>query len=237
MQHDHIVFQLATHYLPKISLRLESLFLAVEQACHEVHPIIHHYALKNIIEIIKLIEKPELKSRYIKELMRLEHVLNKSQGGVSNTVYANLFVQVQVLSHIAGRFGETIHQDTFLQAIRLAGSSHQNDCEAHAPHRQLDLATWLKQLQALFDTVRVYLSLIRSTAQFETIDMFNGFYQRSLPSPSSCHLILLKMDTHCGLVPKMQIGHHGLSLRLCDAHSMQEVQHANTMVDLAICQL
>lgn len=248
MQHDHIVFQLATQYLPKISLRLEGLFLAIDQACNETHPIIHHYALKNVIEIIKLIEKPELKSRFIKELMRIEHILNKSQAGVSNSAYASLFVQVQVLNHIAGRFGETIHQNTFLQAIRLAQSSHSNECESHAPqlllwlehdasHRQRDLATWLKHLQTLYDTVKVYLNLLRSTAVFETIDMFNGFYQRSVPSQMSCHLILLRMDMHCGLVPKMQLGHHGLSLRLCEANSMQEVHHANTMVDLAICQL
>ena len=53
MQHDSIIFQLATHYLPRIALRLERLFLAIQQACEETHPIIHHYALKNIIEIIK----------------------------------------------------------------------------------------------------------------------------------------------------------------------------------------
>ncbi len=64
MSQDTITFQLATHYLPKIALRLECLFLTIEQACEESHAVIHHYALKNIIEIIKLVEKPELKSRF-----------------------------------------------------------------------------------------------------------------------------------------------------------------------------
>jgi len=248
MQHDSIIFQLATHYLPKIALRLERLFLAIDQACEETHPIIHHYALKNIIEIIKLIEKPELKSRFIKELMRVEHALNKSQAGISNSVYASLFVQVQVLSHIAGRFGETIHQDPFLLALRLSQSAHSSDCELDSPQlllwlehaasdRRLDLATWLKHLRTLNDTVRIYLSLLRKTAEFETIDMYNGFYQRSLPSQLSCQLILLRMNTHCGLVPKMQLGQHGLSLRLCEAESMREVKHTDTTVELAICQL
>ncbi len=248
MQHDSIVFQLATHYLPKVALRLERLFLAIRQACEETHPIIHHYALKNIIEIIKLIEKPELKSRFIKELMRVEHALNKSQAGLSNSAYASLFVQVQVLSHISGRFGEGIHQDSFLQAIRLTQSAHNSDYELDSPQlllwmehepqdRQHDLTNWLRHLRTLNDTVSVYLSLLRKTATFESIHLLNGFYQRSLPSQLSCQLILLKMDTHCGFVPKMQLGHHGLSLRLCDATSMREVQHADTAVELAICQL
>ncbi len=248
IQRDNITFQLATHYLPKIALRLERLFRSIEQACEETHPIIHHYALKNCLEIIKLIEKPELKSRFVKELMRVEHALNKSQAGLSNSAYASLFVQVQVLSHIAGRFGEAIHQDPFLLSIRQAQSAHHRDCEVDSPQlllwmeytgadRQLNLRTWLKHLRTLQDTVAVYLSLLRKTAEFETIDFHNGFYQRSIPSQLLCQLILLRMDTHCGLVPKIQIGHHGLSLRMCEANSMIEVQNTNTTVELAICQL
>ncbi len=248
MHHETITFQLATHYLPKVALRLECLFLTIDQACEETHPVIHHYALKNIIEVIKLIEKPELKSRFLKELMRIEHALNKSQIAIPDSLYANLFVQVQFLSHVAGRFGEDIHNDPFLQSIRLAQAGHSNDCELHTPQlllwlesspkqRQHDLLNWLRQLKSLYDTVTVYLALLRNTAEFDKIDMFNGFYQRSLPSKTSCHLILLRMDKNCGIVPKMQLGHHGLSLRLCEANSMHEVRSTNTAVDLAICQL
>ncbi|WP_238551375.1 cell division protein ZapD [Legionella oakridgensis] len=208
----------------------------------------HHYALKNIIEVIKLIEKPELKSRFLKELMRIEHILNKAEIIISNSLYANLFVQIQFLSHAAGRFGENIHSDPFLQSIRLAQAGEHNDCELHSPQllmwlenepkkRQYDLNAWLKQLQSLSDTVSIYLALLRNTAEFDKIDMLSGFYQRSLPSKTSCHLILLRMDKDCGIVPQMQLGHHGLSLRLCEAKSMNEVRHTNTAIDLAICQL
>jgi len=248
MPHETITFQLATHYLPKVALRLECLFQTIKQACEETHPVIHHYALKNVIEIIKLIEKPELKSRFLKELMRVEHALKKDQITISNTLYASLFVQVQFLSHVAGRFGESIHHDAFLQSIGVVQTLHSNDCELHSPqlllwlesdpeYRKHDLSRWLKQLQSLYDTVFVYLSLLRNTAEFDKIDLFNGFFQRSLPSRMSCHLILLRMNKHAGIVPKMQLGHHGLSLRLCELHTMNEVRETKTAVDLAICQL
>ena len=248
MPHNTIIFQLATQYLSKIALRIERLFLAVVQACEEKNPLIHHYALKNVIEIIKLIEKPELKSRFVKELMRIEHTVNKSQVGIPNSLYASLFVQVQVLNHIAGRFGEAIHHDPFLQSIRLAQSAHSSDCELHAPQlllwlesdssrRQQDLSSWLKHLQTLHDTVTVYLSLLRGTAEFETITMLHGFYQCSLPTKILCHLIMLRMDKECGIVPKMQLGHHGLNLRLCEAQTMQELRQSNIQIDLAICQI
>ena len=248
MRHETIVFQLATHYLPKIALRLECLFLTIEQACEETHPVIHHYALKNIIEVMKLIEKPELKSRFLKEFMRIEHAIHKSQTTISSKLYTDLFLQVQHLSHVAGGFGESIHQDPFLLSIFIGQTGHHNDFELHSPQlllwldkkatlRQADLRVWLQQLNTLYNTVAVYLSLLRDTAEFDKIDMFNGFYQRSLPSKTSCHLILLRMDKHCGIVPKMQLGHHGLSLRLCDANSMHEIRGTETTIDLAICQL
>jgi cell division protein ZapD len=248
MPPNTIIFQLAAHYLPKIALRLERLFIAIKTACTEANPIIHHYALKNVIEIIKVIEKPELKGRFIKELMRIEHLSTKSQPEISNERYARLFVQVQVLNHIAGRFGERIHQDPFLQSIRIAQSSHNMDCELHAPQlllwlendhelRQEDLHRWLQELQVLYDTVTIYLSLLRDNAAFQTINMSHGFYQHFLSSKSSCQLILVRMEKKSGIVPQIQLGHHGISVRLCDTKSMQELNDIDTCIELALCQL
>lgn len=249
MRENQIVYQLAVNFLSKIALRLERLFLAVEQACEATSPIIHHYALKNIIEIIKLVEKPELKSRFVKELMRIEHAIHKSQTQISDARYARLFVQVQVLSHLAGRFGDAIHQDPFLQSIRLAQTAHPSDCELHAPQllfwlesptktRQTHLQGWVQQLQVLWDTVTIYLALLRDTAHFEPIELINGFYQCSLSARAMHQLILIQMQRSENIVPKIQTGHHGLSIRLCDAYSMQEVRHSQvSRIDLAVCQL
>ena len=77
MYNDTITFQLATHFLSRIALRLEFLFKTINQACYESHEVIHRFALKHIIEIFDVIEKPELKSRFLKELIRIEHVLKK----------------------------------------------------------------------------------------------------------------------------------------------------------------
>lgn len=248
MPQDTITFQLATHFLPKIALRLECLYQTIDQACQETHPVIHHYALKNIIEIIKLIEKPELKSRFLKELMRIEHAINKSNILVATELYDNLYTQIQSLTQVAGMFGDGIHQNPFLQSIRLSQPAHGNECEMYSPQlllwlesnpaeRQRDLAVWLTHLRALQATVSIYLRLLRDTAQFDEIALFSGFYQRPLPPKTSCHLILLRIDKAFGIVPRMQLGHHGLSLRLCEASTMREIRETNARVDLGICQL
>lgn len=248
MYDESIIFELATHFLPKIALRLECLYATINQSCEETHPVIHHYALKNLIEIIGLVEKPELKSRFLKELMRIEHALIKSGITVSVELFSRLHMQIQILTHVVGRFGETIHLNPFLQSIRQTQHTQLYDCEMHSPQlllwlesdpgiRQNDLSLWLNSLKALQTTVSLYLALLRDRAVFNEIEMFNGFYQRPLPPKTSCHLILLRMDKSFGIVPRMQLGHHGLSLRLCDLGTMQEVRETRAKLDLALCQL
>lgn len=232
-----------------MALCLERLFLAIKEGCLEKNPIIHHYALKNIIEIIKLTEKPELKSRFIKELMRIEHGLKKAQLHPSNSLYEDVFLQIQILSHLSGRFGDIVHHNPFLQSIRLAQSSHNIESESsYSPQlllwlendyqiRQNDLKSWLNDLTILYNSVQVYLDLLRENAVFESINMFNGFYQRSLASHLPCQLILLSIDKKSHIIPKMQLGHHSLNIRLCDPNTLQEVRHVEVGVQLAICYL
>ncbi|HBB52572.1 MAG TPA: cell division protein ZapD, partial [Legionellales bacterium] len=77
MQTQEIIYQQSPQFLPKVSIRIENLLAYVRESLHENHPIIHHYALKNVIELLKIVEKPELKSRYTKEFIRLEYGLSK----------------------------------------------------------------------------------------------------------------------------------------------------------------
>ncbi|CDZ78407.1 Z ring-associated protein D [Legionella massiliensis] len=248
MRDDTITFELATHFLPKIALRLECLYQTINQSCEEIHPVIHHYALKNLIEILSLVEKPELKSRFLKELLRIEHALIKSGAKTSPELFSRLHIQIQILTHFVGRFGDNIHTNPFLQSIKQTQQTQLFDCDFHSPQlllwlesdprlRQNDLIRWLETLKPLQTTVSLYLTLLRDTAEFNEIEMFNGYYQRSLPPKTSCHLILLKIEKSFGIVPRMQLGHHGLSLRLCEISSMREVRETEARLDLALCQL
>lgn len=250
MDQNTISFQLGTQYLSKIALQIERLLLTIDEAIQEKHPIIHHSALNDLFEIIKLAEKPELKGRFLKEFMRIEHINNKSLSDLPGTSFAKIFIQIQILSQLAGHFGASIHNDPFLQSIGLASTGHANDAELYSPQlwfwlegnsstRQKDLTRWLGQLQPLYDTVNVYLSLLRESSHFENIIPEQGFYQCSLPhnNKAACQLIIVRMKKQGALIPKLQIGNHGLSLRLCEAKSMREVHDQNVPVEIAICKL
>ncbi len=242
MASDTITFQLGTHYLSRVALRVERLLLTIRAASTEQHPVIHHAALHDLFELIKLTEKPELKSRFLQEFMRLEHL--------QKTKHAALSSQIQLLSQLAGQFGGDIYQDPFLYATGLSLAAHNTEGELYVPQllfwlesdpdtRQTDLIGWLKQFEPLHQTIDTYLSLLRDAAIFEEITPQNGFYQRPLPhnNKTSCHLILVRIKKQTGQIPKLQMGHHGLSLRLCEAKTMQEIHEQSSALELSICEL
>lgn len=243
-----LTFQFTTHYLPKIALRVEALVQHIQNAVDESHPAIHQSALIHVLELSKLIEKPELKSRFLKELMRLEYAYQKSTSLLPKKLLEALQQQIHLLSHITGRFGEKCHHDPLLQTIRLTQNTHHRDIDLDSPpllfwltkpasQRQRDLKAWLEYLHTVYETSQLYLSMLRNSSDFETVTIQHGFYQKALSSKQVCYLVLLKIQTNLGLIPKIQLGHHGLNIRLCEAASMKEVTHSDVNFDLAVCQL
>lgn len=243
-----ITFQLATHFLSRIALRMEFLFKTINQACNESHEVIHRFALKHIIEIIDIIEKPELKSRFIKELIRIEHVLKKSNLINNLTLMDDLATQIHVLNHVPGRFSHAIHEDEFLKTLRQIHHPNTKECEFNSPHlvlwfesdpiiRQQKISQWVNYLTELEGTVHIYLSLLRQATSYQAIKAQNGFYQNSISPKYVNHLILLKMDKTMGITPKIQLGHHSLTIRLYELSTTNEIQDKTVDMEIAFCQI
>lgn len=248
MPNNTITFQLATHMLSRTALRIESLIDIIRQGSDESNKALHLYAIKNIVELIEFIEKPELKSRFLKELMRIEYVLSKAQTSISSKLMDDLKTQVHALSHTSGSFSHSLNASLFLRTVRQIYHSASKDCEFHSPHlqmwldlpfekRQKELNNWLNMLGDLEQTVSIYLSLLRETSFYTRINTQNGFYQYHLPPKATCHLIGCKINKTLNLVPKLQVGYHGLTIRLYDLFTQQEAKDASIEMDIAICQL
>lgn len=248
MYNNTVTFQLATHFLSRIALRLEFLFKTINQACNESHEVIHRFALKNIIEIVEIIEKPELKSRFLKELIRIEHVLKKDNLIENTNLFNQLSTQIHVLNHVPGRFSNSIHEDEFLKTLRQIHHPNTKECEFNSPNlvlwfdsdpaiRQKTISVWLDCLKDLEYTVTIYLALLREATQYIPITAHNGFYQHSVSPKLVNHLILLKMDRSIGITPKLQLGHHSLTIRLYELTTAHEVRDAAIDMEIAFCHL
>lgn len=248
MYDETITFQFATQFLSRIALRLEYLFKIINQACDESHEIIHRFALKHIIELIDIIEKPELKSRFIKELIRIEHVLKKDSIRAQDPILIDLAAQIHVLNQVPGSFGTTIYDDEFLKTLRQIHHPHNKECEFNSPQlvlwfasephlRQQTMARWVSCLNDLEDTVSIYLTLLRNTAKYISVQAQHGFYQQAMSPKATNHLVLLKMNKHMGITPKLQVGHNNLTIKLYELSTAREVHDHSTNMEIAICHI
>lgn len=248
MYNKTITFQLATHFLSRVALRLEFLFKTINQACDESHEVIHRFALKNIIEIAEIIEKPELKSRFLKELIRIEHVLKKPNLLNNTDLFDDLSTQIHNLSDVPGPFSNSIHDDEFFKTLRQIHHPNTKECEFNSPHlvlwfdsdpimRQQTITQWLNYLSDLENTVTIYLSLLREATEFIPITASNGFYQHGISPKLVNHLILLKMDKSLGITPKLQLGHHNLTIRFYEMATAHEIRDKSIEMQIAFCQI
>lgn len=248
MYKDTITFQLATHFLSRIALRLEFLFKIINQASNESHEVIHRYALKNIIELINIIEKPELKSRFIKELIRIEHVLKKLAPLDKQELLSEVEEQIHILNNVPGRFSQSIHDDMFLKSLRQIYHPNTPECEFNSPSlvlwldldaqtRQHSFNQWLNQLKDLESTVIIYLSLLRTMTEFQSITANHGFYQHSFAPKTINHLILLKMNKSLRVTPQLQLSHNNLIIRLYESVSALAIHDRSIEMEIAFCQI
>ena len=248
MYKDTITFQLATHFLSRIALRLEFLFKIINQACNESHEVIHRYALKNIIELINIIEKPELKSRFIKELIRIEHVLKRLTPINNLQLLDELETQIHILNNVPGRFSQPIHDDVFFKTLRQIYHPNTPECESNSPHlvlwfdldpltRQQTISQWLDYLKDLESTVIIYLSLLRNMTKYHCITACNGFYQHSFAPKTITHLILLKIHKSLRITPQLQLGHNNLTIRLYESASALAIHDRTIDMEIAFCQV
>ncbi len=248
MHNKMITFQLATHFLSRIALRLEYLFKSVTEACNESHEMIHRFALKNIIEIVDLIEKPELKSRFLKELIRIEHGLKKHSLVENQELLDKLSLQIYALSHVPGLFGSNIHEDEFLKTLKQIHHPQTKECEFNSPQlvmwfdsepnrRQKTISAWLNALTDLKDTVTIYLTLLRAVTNYTPIAAHKGFYQHAISPSGTTHLILLRMNASLNIIPKLQLGHNTLTIRLYDLISGQDIHNESVPMEIAFSQI
>lgn len=248
MQTQDIIYQHSPQFLPKIAIKLENLLASIHEGCQETHPIIHHYALKNVVELLKIIDKPELKSRITKEFLRLNYVLPAEFKSKHPELYRQFEQVCQDLQLQTHRFGNTLHQDPFLVSLRMRSQEQWHECELQAPYllnwlhqnpkmRQSMIASWLHELKSLQATIQTYTAILRALSLFETITVSQSFYQRSLMANPPCQLIIIKLAVDLPVVPKFQLSPHALTIHFNDIQRLDYPSQLSFELQLGIIRI
>jgi cell division protein ZapD len=235
-------------------LRLEHLFIHLQQLLPRVDAMDHHFALASMFEILEVSSRADLKSDLLKDLDRQKHILDSYRGNpaiaeaVLDEVIQKLDQCFASLNDLPGKIGQPLTENDWLMAIRsrivIPGGTCGFDLPAYhawqhkpAALRQAQLREWALALKPMADTIHLLLKLLRDSGAPQKVIVNNGQWQQSLPQGRTFLLLRLAIDESLDIVPEISGNRLMVSVRLMrqgEDNRLQTISEDASM-ELALC--
>lgn len=211
-------------------LRLEFLFRQIKHFMSGSTVWDSRAVLTNVMDILTVFSRGDLKTELIKELERNAVTLGRltEKSGVDHTQLKNILHWLNklrgVLHDMEGQLGQELRDNEFLNAIRQRSSIPGGTCDfdlplyhqwLHQPHEQrhTDLERWLGSLDAVRQSVELILKLIRNSAEPSTAVAETGIYQHALDPAIPFQLVRIGLLAELPYYAEVSGGKHRFAIR------------------------
>lgn len=225
-------------------LRLEHLFRRLGELVPADSPLLHHYALVTIFEIMDVSARADLKSDVMRDLEKHKTIFASYRGNpaisesVLETVISQLERSFNTLNTAHGKPGQSLTENEWLMSIRSRANIPGGTCEFDLPAyyawqqrppaaRRADIERWAATLAPMAEAVYLLLKLLRDADVPYKVIATNGTYQQTLPQGRSFQLLRLRIDPALGLVPEISGNRLMVSVRLM-RHESDDRLHQST---------
>ncbi len=235
-------------------LRLEHLFRRLGELVPSDHPLLHHYALTTIFEVMDVGARADLKSDVLKDLEKQKSLLNSYRGNpaISEAVLDQVTGQLDgcfsALNGLPGKAGQSLTESDWLMSLRSRAGIPGGTCEFDLPAyyawqhkapmvRRADLERWASTLAPLAESIHMLLKLLRESGAPQKVIATGGHYQQTLPQGRTFHLLRLAIDPALGLIPEISGNRLMVSVRLM-RHESDDRLHPSTedtALELTLC--
>jgi cell division protein ZapD len=251
-----ITFEQPINEHVRLCLRLEHLFKQLDDNLAVETEWGSRVALSAILEILNVIDRPDLKTKLTKalsqhsaKLIQLEKSpqVNKEK---LREVLNELDRLTETLFTLPGKIAQSLRENDFLNAIRQYSYNPGGACNFCLPayqlwlrqpgaHRAQTLHAWIKHFVNLRETVFLLLSLIRNGATSSSQLARDGFYQQALDPNDPCELVRVTLPENVGIYPEISVGRHRMSVRflLENLHDRAKQLQNDIVFDLSICSI
>ncbi|PIQ44072.1 MAG: cell division protein ZapD [Gammaproteobacteria bacterium CG11_big_fil_rev_8_21_14_0_20_46_22] len=255
MMQNTLTFEHPTSELTRVCLRLEYLFSTISENLAHFNERNAQYTMQLLIEIVCVLDRPDLKSKFTKELLRFSDSLKRlsgSPGVEEETLGVSLKALDQHLSYLStcsGKLGKELAENEFLSMIRsnlnTAGNGSCSDMPAYFYWLSMDsesqtkqIKTWLSQLKPIEAIVSFILSIIRGSGNEKSVIADSGFYHENLSTSPACQLLRVTVGKSLNVYPEISAGKHRFTLRFLTANRSRPIQsHHAIEFELSICAI
>ncbi|MCD6038914.1 MAG: zapD [Gammaproteobacteria bacterium] len=241
-----IIYEQPLNELIRVCLRLEQLFSQIDHQVKEASILNTRHTVALIINLLQLLDRPDLKAKLAKELTHQMTVLTRLQESpqIDQIKLLALLKQLSDLSRCfidsSKKIGHPLREIELLNNLRLHLASPGGGCSFDIPlyHywlqqsatiRQETLAKWLAQFDNIRMASSLILKLIREGAKAQQKTAEHGFYQELLDPQINLRLIRVSIPLSLPAYPEISIGRHFLSIRFftpsIEERPVQYLQH------------
>ena len=235
-------------------LRLEHLFLRLNELVARQTPLDHHYALTTLFEIMDVATRADLKSDVLKDLEKQKQVLNSYRGNpaISEHVLDEVVTQLDhcftTLSGLPGKAGQSLTENDWLMSVRSRAVIPGGTCEFDLPAyfawqnksttiRHADLQTWTSTVKPLAQSIGILLNMLRDSGTPQKVVAPGGQFQQPLPQGRTFQLLRLRIDPSLDLIPEISGNRLLVSVRLMRLAEDTRLHPSNgdTQFELTLC--
>ena len=230
MNAEAIVYEQPLSEIIRVCLRLEQLFQQIDHQLNDTSKLGTRNVIHYIINVLHLLERPDLKAKLAKELSH--HLTNLMRYGdmpeIDSDKLSALTSQLEALSRSlidsSGRIGHRLRDIELLNTLRLHLASPGGGCSFDTPlyHywlqqpaelREATIADWLSDFSQIRAAVTLVLEIVRKNARTEEKTAIHGFHQELLDPQSNLRMIRIGIHQSIPTFPEMSVGRHFMSIR------------------------
>lgn len=259
MQNEIIHFEHPLNECMRICLRLEHLFHQFDSNIDASPFSTEHsrMAIDAVLEILNVIDRPDLKSRLAQTLTQNASTLSQLQPLPHvnqhhlHEILAKLDPLIDELHKTHSKIADPLRNNDFLNSVRMQIHNPGGLCDFALPvfalwlaqsaeHRQQQLKAWYREFNLLSDITHIILELTRNSTLPEKIIAVNGFYQRTLNPLMPGQMVRISLSAAHKLYPELSIGKHRMSIRFLETHYLdgkRRTHQEDVEFELSCCRI
>lgn len=253
---EKIYFEQPLNEHIRICLRLEYLFSQANNFLLSDNTWDARITLTAILEILSVIDRPDLKSRlgqalnqYSTFLQQVGKKPNIDKEKLRHTL-KQLDVMIEYLHTNQGKIGQELRDNEFLFNIQQRLYTPAGTCAFSTPAyhlwlqqppalRKNQLTEWLKPFNQIKALIDLLLKLTRDGTTFKTFAAKSGFYQANLDPNVPYQMIRVTLPTTLLIYPEISVGRHRLAIHFFELTTQGRATQSkqNVEFELACCKI
>jgi cell division protein ZapD len=227
---EPVIYEQPVNEHVRVCLRLEQLFNQTLHWMRGTSAWDSRAAISALLEILNVLDRPDLKAKLVKELSRYSNVLTRLAENPHidrkklTEIKDDLEHCLHQLHNVQGRIAQHLRDNDFLTSIRQYLLNPGGGCSFEVPgyhfwlqqspaERIAQLTHWFSNLRVAQNAINLALHLIRQGSPPQVHEAIDGFYQSALDSQASCQLIRVALPHGSNVYPEISVGRHGISIR------------------------